>query len=340
MNTTRYVTEEAIARRLLSRTPLKVCDSARITLEALEDLGAMAHGKGKSELLRLLRRVLHYGVQAVMRAEQTVTLEEAAWASVEARQGLRPSSRRDLRHFVRRILRTEGVRTLALRSITSDQCRLILKNAFGSSRSSYVKGRVILHSIFTYGMRREWCDSNPVARIEVPTVDEKPISPLRPEEVSKLCQTCDLPPFRSMRFSLHLMLYCGIRPAEVQRLKRDDVFWDEKLVLIRPQASKTGGGRIVPLRCAQRLSAEECTVPKNWQRRWQELRKAAGFNHWAADVCRHTFASYHAAYYRDLGQLQLEMGHRDCNLLRCRYMSPVLRREAERFWRFDAQRGG
>ena len=29
------------------------------------------------------------------------------------------------------------------------------------------------------------------------------------------------------------------------------------------------------------------------------------------DVCRYTFASYHAAFFRNLPELQLEMGHRD-----------------------------
>ena len=44
------------------------------------------------------------------------------------------------------------------------------------------------------------------------------------------------------------------------------------------------------------------------------------------DVCRHTFASYHAAYLRNLPELQLEMGHRDASLLMTRYMAPALKK--------------
>ena len=324
--------EKALAAELLKGTGLGVCDSGRLVLEALEELGELAQGRSRSELLALLRRVLRSGVEAVRAAERTVSLAEAAWASVEARADLRPTSRRDLRHFVRRILRVEGAAGLPLRGMSSAQCRRILEAAFGACRSSFVKGRAILHSVFAYGMRREWCDANPVSRIEVPVVRERPIVPLRPEEVGRLLSVCRQGRFRSMRFSLHLMLFCGVRPAEVRRLRGDDVFWEEAQVLIRPQVSKTGGGRAVPLRGMGLLRREECSIPRNWLRRWRELRRAAGFSRWVPDVCRHTFASYHAAFFRDLPGLQLEMGHRDCSLLRSRYVSPALCGEAVRFW--------
>ena len=331
---TARIRDRRLANGLLKDVALEAEDAARLALEALEGLGERARGLPRGELLVLLRRVVQAGAAAVLAAEQTVSLEVAAWESVRAREAsLRPTSRRDLRHFVRRILRVEGAAALPLRSVSAAQCRRILEAAFGGSRSGFVKGRVILHSIFAYGMRREWCDANPVARVEVPAVHEKPIAPLRLEEVERLRRVCERRAFRPMRFSLHLMLFCGIRPAEVQRLSPDDVCWEEGVVIIRPRVSKTGGGRVVPLRGVGRLRHEECTVPRNWGRRWQALRRAAGFARWVPDVCRHTFASYHAAHFRNLPDLQLEMGHRDCSLLRSRYVAPALRREAEGFWR-------
>ena len=332
MKTANHTREMALAEELLKKTEMELSDLVRLALEAIEDVGEIAKGQSRGEVLQLLRRIIRAGTEAVKSAERTVSLGVAAWASVESRRDLRPSSCRDLRHFVRRILRVEGAAKLPLRGMTAAQCRRILEEAFGSSRSSYVKGRVILHSIFAYGMRREWCDANPVARIEVPVVREKPIAPLSLDEVHRLQRVCERKPYRAMRFSLHLMLFCGIRPTEVKRLNDHDVFWEDELVLVRPQASKTGGGRAVPLRGLKQFRREECTIPRNWQRRWHDLRQAAGFTRWVPDVCRHTFASYHAAHFRNLPDLQLEMGHRDCSLLRCRYMVPALRREAARFW--------
>ena len=118
--------------------------------------------------------------------------------------------------------------------MTTAQCREILQKAFGKSVHSYRKGRAILRSIFACGMRQEWCDSNPVDRIDNPEVQEKVINPLNLEEVTKLQSTAALKRFRDMRFSLILLLYRGVRPAEVERLAPEDVCWEERQVIIRP----------------------------------------------------------------------------------------------------------
>lgn len=326
--------EKNIRHEILEGVGLTQLDVARLAMEAIENLGEIAEGLSRVELIRLLREALRAGVEAVKDSVRTVTLAEAAWARVEAKKDLRPTTRRDLRHFVRRILRVEGAGAMPLRGMTTAQCKKILAAAFGRSSSSYVKGRAILHSIFAYGIRQEWCDANPVARIEVPKVQEKPIEPLAPEQVNKLQEAASLPEFQDMRFSLNLMLYGGIRPAEVSRLQERDIDWEERVVIVRPTASKTGGGRAVPLRGMRGIPRKACRIPKNWKRKWQALRQAAGFmGAWVPDVCRHTFASYHAAYFRNLPELQLEMGHRDMGLLRSRYMVPTLRKDAVSFWR-------
>ena len=327
--------EKRLAKELLSSTGLTALDAARLVLETMETLGERAKGMGREELMKQLRRVMQEGVRAVESAEHTVTLREAVWASVEARKGLRPVSRRDLRNYARRLLRVEGAGDMLLRTMRVADCKRLLAAAFGSSASSYKKGRAVLSSVFSYGRRQEWCDENPVSRIEAPRLAEKAIAPLTPEEVQRLKAAAQKPQHRAMRFSLRLMLYGGIRPTEVSRLRPEDIHWEEGQVIIRPTASKTGGGRAVPLCSMHGLRQSERSIPRNWQRRWQALRRAAGFRHgsWVPDVCRHTFATYHAAAHRDLPQLQLIMGHRDVSLLRSRYVVPALRKDAEVFWK-------
>ena len=51
------------------------------------------------------------------------------------------------------------------------------------------------------------------------------------------------------------------------------------------------------------------------------LRRLAGFRRWVPDVLRHTFAGYHLRHFRSYSELQYEMGHRDSNLQRTRYVS-------------------
>ena len=321
------------ANKLISNLPLHINDVARLALEATEQLGSITAGMERLEMLQIMRRMIAEGVRAIRDSENTVSFGEAVEKSVAARSHLRPASRRDLRHFTKRMLRIEGTASLPLRRISTDDCRRILSESFSSSAHSYRKGRAILHSIFTYGRRMGWCDANPVDNIEMPRVQEQEIVPLTLREVEKLEQTAEQPEHRAMRTSLHLMLYCGLRPNEVARLRPDDIQLHEKRVLIHPRTSKTGGGRVVPIRKAERLKGARIRIPRNWQNRWLALRRAAGFTHWVPDICRHSFASYHAAHFKDLPLLQLEMGHSTPTLLRSRYLNLPRTRHAQAYWR-------
>ena len=320
------------AKDISNGLPLNMNDIARLALEATEELGAQAQERGRTELILLLRRVIRAGVMAVRAEEQTVSFEEAAWASVAARAGRRATTLRDLRHFVRRMLRVEGVAARPLRAMSTRECRALLEKAFGNSDHSFNKGRAILHSIFAYGVRQEWCGENPVSRIETRRIQEKEIVPLSPQEVQRLEETAQQPEHREMRFSLHLLLYNGLRPHEVARLCEHHIQPEQRRVIIPASGSKTGGGRVVPLRKKKQLQGVTLRIPRNWQNRWRALRRAAGFTDWQPDVCRHTFASNHAAYFRDLSALQLEMGHRSADLLRSRYLNLPQVNQAKVYW--------
>lgn len=324
-----------LAEQLLDGLPVGVGEAARLVLEAVEELGNRACGLGREELLHMLRRVIRGGVESVEAAELTVSFEAAAWASVDARIERRATTQRDLRHFVRRMLRVKGIGELPLRRMRAVDCRRVLKESFGDSAHSFRKGRAILHSIFAHGVRQGWCTGNPVDAVQVPVAQEVEIVPLTMAEVERLEAAAAEPEHAAMRLSLHLMLYCGLRPSEVCRLKSEDICYATREVVVRPSVSKTGGGRVVPLRCVERLRGVARVIPRNWLNRWRALRRAAGFQHWQADVLRHTFATYHLLQFRNLPELQLEMGHSSPSLLRSRYTNVprVARADSQRFWK-------
>ncbi|MBQ3240540.1 MAG: hypothetical protein IJB00_05070 [Akkermansia sp.] len=95
------------AEEIISHIPLNRSDIARLTLKATEEPGRQAQGLERSQLLHLLRRVIRAGAEAVRAEDCTVSFAEAAWASVAERKGRRATTLRDLRHFVRRMLREE-----------------------------------------------------------------------------------------------------------------------------------------------------------------------------------------------------------------------------------------
>lgn len=326
-----------VLKHILRNLPLSVFDLAILSAEITEALGNQIHGLSRSELLDLLKKVIREGAACVKREEKTTTFEEAAKASIEARCDRRDSTKRDLRHFIGRMLRIEGVATRPLRAMTVAECRSILEKAFPNSANSFRKGRAILSSVFNYGIRHEWCDKNPVQAIETPRIKEKNITPLSLEEIGRLERAAARPEHQKMQLSLKLMLYCGVRPAEVARLNLQRDIVDDELI-IRPQTSKTGGGRVIPLRHLAdyiRSHRHSLTIPNRWEHRWRDLRRAARFQTWQANACRHTFATYHARQFRNLPALQLEMGHSSLRLLYSRYVTPIPRHTARRFWEQD-----
>ena len=322
------------AKEIIKELPLNLNDISRLVMETAEELGERCAGMERGEMMRLMRRVLHAGVAAIRAEEHTVSFETAAWESVQYRAGRRAVTLRDLRHFVRRMLRVEGVAERPLRAMSTRECRELLQAAFGGSVHSYNKGRAILHSIFSYGQKQEWCGENPVARIECRRVREQEIKPLGEEEIKRLEAAAKMPQHRDMQLSLHLLLYCGLRPQEVARLETTHIQPQQGRVIVPASSSKTGGGRAVPLRNKGKLRGVPLRIPGNWENRWRRLRRAAGFapGQWVPDVCRHTFASYHAAYFQNLGALQLEMGHRSANLLLSRYLNLPQVKQAKAYW--------
>ena len=325
---------EMAALEVLRATGIDVLEAALVAKEALEC------GWGR---VKRARECVRVGAEEMRRRERTVTFAKAVETSLEdrRRKGLRARSIVDFRYLCKRLMKMNpGLAERRVRSITAEDCRRYLETAFGGSAAQYRKGRAILSGVFSTAIKHDWCDSNPVSRVEVPEVVEKPIEPLTIEEVERLEAAAQLPEHREMQLSLHLMLYCGIRPTEVSRIDPErDIDWQNQRVVVRPTTSKTGGGRVVPIRRAEKVTVR--IIPRRWVHRWRALRKAAGWGKetthpWRQDVCRHTFATYHAACFRNFAALQMEMGHRDSNLLRTRYVYAGNSTEtsAHRYFRF------
>lgn len=308
-----------------SPVPVTSSDVARLFLEFTEV--AKATGCGRDDLIDLFRRVVHAGVGHLFSGRESATFRQAVHASLAARQHRRPCTLADLRSYTCRFLKLEGLADCELRSITRQQCRHILKKSFSHSAHVYRKAKAILHSIFAYGFREGWCESNPVEGIESPPLQEERIEALTTRQIRAMVKACGAKDLLLMEPAFRLMLWCGIRPGEVRRLRWGDIDCREGVVYIESWASKTGGARAVPLRggalalCHIRRPDDELIAPRNWIRLWAKLRRRAGMRRWQRDALRHTFASFHLKHFHNLSQLQEEMGHRDCTLLRTRYLN-------------------
>ena len=351
-------TDYISAKRILTGTDVSVLDAARIAKNILD-------AKPKNFALTDLQfcaKLIEVGLRH-MRAKE-MSLAEGFALYLKSKQHLRPDSIRDIRCIGNRLLRTNpelGKRNFSELSVA--ECEEWLNAAFHTN-PQFNKARAMLHGLFEFALRREWCDKNPIKRIERKKVVEKEIQPLKLSETKRLIKTAIVVFIFKEKLKLSetkrliktaqrenpiyaivaaLLVYTGIRPREVRRLTWRDIDTAEKTITVRSQCSKTGGVRQVEippvlnrvLIAHSRELKEEKICPTDWQRRWRKIRDNSGFRgRWVQDVLRHTYASFHAKNYADLPRLQLNMGHRDLSLLRSRYinMHGISRIEAKSFF--------
>lgn len=314
----------------------------RLALELVELCGARRL-KGDKQLNHC-RRVMRIGAEQYRASTRTVSFSHAAKSALEERRHRRPRTVTEFAAVCRRVLRCcPTLRPRHINALDTADCTEVLYSVFPSARQRQ-KGRAILHGVFAHAVRQRWCAYNPMEGVRLPAPEEHEIVPLSLPQLRRLLEEAQRPEHRPCMPALGLMLWCGVRPAELERLQWSDLDFEEKVVSLRARHSKTGGCRHIPLRPV--LSAwlraaggqgEGRICPPDWQRRWKRLRAAAGLVPWQQDVLRHTFASYHAKKFHDFAALQSEMGHRSAALLRTRYLSMrgLTAESARLFWSPD-----
>jgi len=271
----------------------------------------------------------------------TCNFEELVKASIMARSHRRARTLSELRAVTARMMRcSPGLSEREISTLSQKDCRDIIEQCFSSPRQK-VKGRVVLMGLFSYACRQGLCFQNPVLTIEHEPLTECEIQPLSWEELQRLIAVARLPEHSACLPAMALMLWAGVRPAEVQRLSWQDLDWEEGVVVLKARHVKTGGCRHVTMQQALRaclhsdgLAKTGRICPPDWARRWRRLRDEAGLRPWRQDVLRHTFASYFIKRWPDFARLQAEMGHRSAALLRTRYLSMrgIKREQAYQFW--------
>lgn len=333
------ITDAETAAALLSGVHLSLTDAARLILETLEESG----GVGGCDPKARCRQVLHLGAEALRLSQQTVSFAEAVEETLRAKAHRAARTLRDIRYYMRRLMRgVSGLGERPVRAISPGECAAMLERVYPTP-SQRRKARAILSGVFSTMRKRGFCGDNPVAGVDAPVVREQEILPLSLEKVNTLVETAKQEKHRACLPALGLMLFAGVRPEEVTRLTWGDIDQEEEEITIPARHSKTGGGRHIAI-CAPlgRLLAQPADAytpetricPRGWKRRWQQLRRAAGFAKWVPDTLRHTYASYYIKHYHDPGTLQLYMGHRDQSLLRTRYVNlcGISRQQAGAFW--------
>lgn len=332
------------ARVLLEGTGLTLVDAARLAVELTEISGG-------ARKVSSLRRIINLGGDELKKIRKTTSVHNLYQEFTRANEGLRSRTLEDYRQIMAKTAaHYPRFWKWRVRMISTEDIHEILDFVFTTPRQR-LKARAVFHSLFSYAEKRRWTAQNPVTPIMSPRVKEQEIVPLSLPEIHRLLAAARAVGNGECLPAIAIMLFAGVRPQEVQRLNWSDIDLEENVIRISACHSKTGGARHVSvlkplkkilsefsLKINASLFSREPIAPANWKKRWKAVRTEAGwckkYNKWRQDVLRHTFASYHAKYFKNYHLLQCEMGHGDVNLLRTRYisMSGITQLSAEQFW--------
>lgn len=188
-------------------------------------------------------------------------------------------------------------------------------NALPMGAQSVNHYKATLHSLFAYGVKLGACVANPVTGIDSRKVVRAAPSILTPAQLSALLTGCGED--GEMLAFVAVGAFAGLRRAEIERLRWEDVNLSRGFVTVGAENAKTGKRRLVPVCAALRdwlAPLAKTTGPlaptTNFRRRFQAAREAAGLlGEWEGNELRHSYASYRLAETQNAAQTALELGN-------------------------------
>jgi integrase len=199
-----------------------------------------------------------------------------------------------------------------------------------------------VRSLFAWARRMGHVGMDPSEGIEHKSQVNEEIEALSLSECARLLKRAMQEP-RMMPY-VALGLFTGMRRAELERLRWEQVEWSEQTVIVQAKKVKTRQRRVVDVPdvavawieaagwTKEKRVAKGRVAPSNLKEMWPVFWKAAGFERWPNNGLRHTFASMHYAAYQDEAKLQAMMGHRSAAMLHQHYRALKTKKEAKKFW--------
>jgi site-specific recombinase XerD len=229
----------------------------------------------------------------------------------------------------------------------------------GGMSGQTVKGvRAAAHGLFQWALDRGLISSNPVTRAKAPKVKQGEVGTITASQLRNLLHTALSVAPRSVP-ALAVWAFCGVRRAELTRMRFEDLDIERKELRVSAKAAKTGVARFVPIPDALlawleaaktagvasigklvlggttkgpegQIIPEDSEAKSEGQlNRWlREIRPLSGILEWPSNALRHSFASHAAAAHEDFAKVAAWLGHaRDPRLLVARYRHAVAKGE-------------
>jgi len=182
------------------------------------------------------------------------------------------------------------------------------------TRNTYLRAA---RAMLAYAVKNEWIGRNPALNVDfVKTSTALPFV-FSVDTVEKVMEWCITKRPKSTLYYA-MAFFAGIRPDEVKRITKNSVDFDEGIITVSPQASKTHM-RHVDIQPNLMAWMKAYPVPKKgsvyWSRRmFRELLDDLKLD-WGHDVARKSFISYHLAAFRNQNETVLQAGHRSTDMI-------------------------
>jgi integrase len=140
---------------------------------------------------------------------------------------------------------------------------------------------------------------------------------------------------------LALLWFCGLRPAEAERIEWDQINLDDAQVSISPDISKVADARTVDIApnalrwlTLSRKRGGLVSGGKHVARRYREyLKRRAGIEKWTCDVSRHTFATAHYVCHQNAAKTLAQLGHFESAQTFIRHYKGLMgSKDATKYW--------
>ena len=200
--------------------------------------------------------------------------------------------------------------------------------------------RTVLNGLFNYGLKLGYTQTNPVDGVERHSIKAVPPSILTPKHLEQLLLASDplLVPY------IAIGAFAGLRSAELDRLKWQDVRLDRGLIEVTAANSKTASRRLVHVSDNLRswfqghAKSEGPVAPLGCQKLFQKAWKTVFPSRKRDNDLRHSFASYHLALNQNAALTADQLGHRTTAVLYRHYRELVTKSEAQKYFAIAPER--
>ena len=322
--------EDALrASDILKPTPYTLLDAARLIAEA--------HSKLEPHSVRI-DDAINEQAAAIERRKRSISVNHLVDEFITNRRAKGRSDIyiRDLTNRLRRFKEVMGDRIIA--EITSADVDHWIQslNLAAQSQNNF---RAVLSAMWTFAVRRGYASANIIQFVDKTSVVRDHIPTFSVEQLTSMLAAA--PP--NYLPVLVIGAFGGLRPEEINKLRWEDLDFDERTIRVNASAAKTRKKRFAEI--SDNLAAwlepyagrTGPVAPPNLQKLRRVTMKAAKIEKWPQDVLRHSFASAHYAFHRDPARTAVIMGHRDQNMLLTHYRDLMKPSDAARYWKITPQ---